>query len=212
MKKKTILIIVALLMAIVAAAIAGTVAWLPRQGQDKMQNISIGIFDVSLQKPFEIRSGYVSVEGDNYIGPGENIMYFEDPADVWAADALRVVNKSNIPVSLRVKIEYSRWNGVSMENNIVYSGVSPADDDFTVAFGVPADWTYDSGYWYYKGGTIPAVDLNTNPDGETYTLINSISYDENLLPGSVYEDKEVKIKLLVEAKQAEYATWTQVLP
>ncbi len=212
MKKRTTLIIIALLLAVVAVAIAGTVAWMNKQGDDRSQEISIGIFDISLQKPFEIRSGYVSEGGDNYVGPGENIMYFEDPADVWAADALRVVNKSNIPVSLRVKIEYSRWNGVSMENNIVYSGVSPADDDFTVAFGVPADWTYDSGYWYYKGGNIPAVDFNTNPDGETYTLINSLSYNENILPGSDYEEKTVKVKLLVEAKQAEYATWAQVSP
>ena len=225
MKKKVIAGIVVLAVAFGVIAFKPTLAWFVDSGSAKTQQIDLSYFDIAPVKPFDIRSAYTTPIPDpipdplpepvKYVGPGENMIYVEDPVGIWKPGPLAVINKSTILTNIRVKIEYSFWNGTSLED-VVYGDKT---DDFSVIFNDPTNWDFAGGYWNYRyGGTtgsidIPAADSTT---GETIDLINSMGYSYQLdpsKPGNAYEnykDKEVTVKLTVEAKQAEYGTWTQV--
>ncbi len=231
MKKKVIAGIVVLAVALGVIAFKPTLAWFVNSGSAKTQQIDLSYFDIAPVKPFDIRSAYTTPIPDpipdplpepiKYVGPGENMIYVEDPVGIWKPGPLAVTNKSTILTNLRVYIEYSWWDANLVPApglvTVVYSPTQNAD--FTVDFADSDNWIFESGYWKYRyGGTtgsidIPAADPTT---GEIIDLINSMGYSYQLDPSDPgnaynnYKDKEVTVKLTVEAKQAEYGDWTQV--
>ena len=212
MKKKVIIIITVLTLALGVIVLIPTLAWLTDLGSDKSQAISISNFSYSLIGGCDIRSSYTDpLNANKYVAPGENMIYIESTPGVWVPGTLSVLNKSTIATNLRVRIEYTYVTG-GVPAQVVYSPTQNAD--FTVDFAVPSDWQYDAvtECWNYMpgGSNIAAVDLVANPSGITTVLINSMGYSSLLGPGNAYEDKTVTVKFKVEAKQAEYATWQQV--
>ena len=214
MKKKVLLVILLLATVLTVLLLYPSLGWFMDSGSEKSQAVDVGYFDIALANGCDIRSAYTD-EGtsEKYVAPGENMIYIEQSEDVWRPGPLTIVNKSTIPTSLRVKVEYTFWGPFGFET-VVYS--QDHQFDFSVVFREPLDWQYDetTEYWNYlpDGNDIEPVDLSENPDGVQTALIDSLGYSDTLGPGSIYEDESVSVKLKVEAKQAEYATWIQVMP
>jgi len=192
-------------------AVGSSLGWfqIDETGRQKSQLIEYGDMDYTLVGGCDIHPAYIDESSNEYAAPGENMIYVESTPGVWEPGALKSNNKSTITTNLRVKIMYSWWNGASLET-VTYSPTQKAD--FTVDFAVPANWVYDSGtgFWNYLpgGNSIPAVADPVN--GEEITLINSMGYSSAITVGSHYETKNVNVSLKVEAKQADYADWTDV--
>lgn len=216
MKKKFLFLIGFLVVTIVVVALSSSLGWLEtgENGRSKSQLIEYGDMEFSLVGGCDVQAAFVD-GADEYAAPGENMIYTESAPGVWTPGPLTALNKSTITTNLRVHIEYSWWDGDSLEL-VVYSPTQKAD--FTVDFAVPANWEYDSatGCWNYLPGgvpgqnVVPAVDLVANPDGVTTALINSMGYSSAIEVGSPYQTKTVTVKLKVEAKQADYVTWQNV--
>jgi hypothetical protein len=212
MKKKVLALIIIFTVAFGVLVFKPSFAWFLNEGTDKSQAIDISYFDISLVGGCDIRPVYTNELNTEYVAPGANMIHIEQTEDVWVPGPMTMLNKSTIPTNLRVRIEYSRWNGTALVPT-VYSLTQQTD--FSVDFAVPADWSYDAATecWNYLpgGGNVAPVDLVANPDGLQTVLINSMGYSDALESGNIYEDELVTVSFKVEAKQAEYATWTQVL-
>lgn len=220
MKKKVIAGIVILVVAIGVIAFKPTLAWFVRNGPAQSQDVDLGYFEISLVggTDCEIRPAFIdpnsSPPNKEYAAPGENMLFLEKAQDVWEPGPLVVLNKSTILTNLRVKIEYTYITAGGVATQEVYRPTQMTD--FVVDFDEPDDWVYDAvtGCWNYRyGGTAGTIAIPAATDlinGETITLINSIGYSAALGRGNIYENKDVTVKLKVEAKQAEYGTWTQV--
>jgi len=219
MKKKVILILLFLTAAVSVVVLKPSLAWFFDSGSDKSQLIDIAKFDVALTKPCDIRSAYTA-GSDNYVAPGENMIYIEETENVWVNGSLSVMNKSTITTNIRVKIQYSRLVG----ENLVTTTYGDSTNDFQVkdASGtlitVSPDWDYDvaTKCWLYKpvDDTQRPYDISIPTDpvsGDEIVLLSSMGYSDQLEQNNTYKNKTVTVALKVEAKQAEYATWTQVL-
>lgn len=215
MKKKVLALIIILAVTLGVIVFNTSTAWFVTGDSDKSQAINISYFNYSLVGGCDIRPAFIdpSIEppdNNEFAAPGENMIYVEESPGVWTPGNLAVMNKSNITTNLRVKIEYSWWNGSALEQ--VYYGDQTGD--FTVTFAIPADWQYDSGTkcWNYLpgGNDIPAVDLGANPSGIETDLITFMGYSSAIINLNNYKNLAVTVKLKVEAKQADYAEWTDV--
>ena len=216
MKKRFPVLIGFLAVVIGVIAVGSSLGWfqIDDTGRQKAQLIEYGDMDYTLVGGCDIHPAYIDESSNEYAAPGENMIYSKNSQDKWVPGPLKVLNKSTITTNLRVKIEYSWWNSDLLPLpglvTVVYSPTQNAD--FTVDFAVPANWVFDSGtgFWNYLpgGNSIPAVADPVN--GEEITLINSMGYSSAITVGSHYETKNVNVSLKVEAKQADYADWTDV--
>lgn len=221
MKKKVLALIIILTAAVSLLVLGNSFGWfLTSSGDEQLfraQTIDYGDMDISLVGGCQIRPVYTNMTDPTnpveYAAPGANMIHIEQSEDVWVPGPLTMLNKSTILTNLRVHIEYSWWDGDSLET-VVYTPTQQAD--FVVDFAVPADWSYDPATlcWdYLPGGAVIApVDPLVYPLGKQSVLINSMGYSSALAPGNDYEDLPVDIIFKVEAKQAEYADWIQVSP
>lgn len=217
MKKRVLTLFIILTIAFGIIALRYSFAWFPNEGTYKSQAIDLSNFDISLVGGCQIRPVYTNITDPTnpveYAAPGANMIHIEQSENVWVPGPLTMLNKSTILTNLRVHIEYSWWDGDSLET-VVYTPTQQAD--FVVDFAVPADWSYDPATlcWdYLPGGAVIApVDPLVYPLGKQSVLINSMGYSSALAPGNDYEDLPVDIIFKVEAKQAEYADWIQVSP
>lgn len=224
MKKKFLALIVFLAVALGAIALGSSLGWFPTFGGGgddpfKSQVIGYGDMEYTLVGGCDIRTAFTDPDilppnNNKFVAPGENMIYIQDPpaSGDWVPGVLTINNKSTVATNLRVKIEYSRWDGAALQT-VVYGDET---DDFTVDFAVLDDWEYNDAtkFWDYSPGdslVIDAVALDTFPGGNNI-LINSMGYSKDILVNSNYETRAVNVSLKIEAKQADYVEWSTVSP
>ncbi len=217
MKRKVIITVVVLAVALGVIVLFPSVAWISNSGTDKSQTVDISYFDISLIGGCDIRPAYTDVPNSvDYAAPGENMIFIEESQDVWVPGPLTILNKSTILTNIRVRIAYTYITPGGVSTEEVYRPTQ--NTDFVVDFDEPDDWQYDAATecWNYRyGGTSGTIEVPAATDlinGDIITLINTLGYSSALGPNNVYEDKPVTVTLKVEAKQAQYGTWAQVTP
>jgi len=221
MKRKYLGFIIILVVAVAVLAIGNSLGWFMSDAgnnPNNAQKIDYGDFDYSLVGGCDIRTSYTDGADVKYVAPGENMIYYKNTEDKWVNGPLTILNKSTIATNLRVKIVYSRWDSVGSAFVPTNYGDSTADFQVKNASGDPIGttgdgWSYEpgTGFWNYLPGgkAVQPVNFETDPDGQNI-IISSIGYSDQLERGNVYENAVVSVKLTVEAKQADYATWNQV--
>ena len=221
MNKKVIPVLIILAIAVGIIAYKPTLAWLDKSEFVKSQQVDIGQLKYSFDG--EINAAYIDESTNEYVIPGANLIQVNGLPGILTA-----YNLSTITTNLRVRIDYTYYNAVS--HTLVQAAYGDQTGDLSVAFAVPANWTYDTvtKCWNYKPAGAPSgspyeipayVEPVTAsgettvapPVGDTIPLINSLGYSSALTAGNPYEHQNVKITLTVEVKQADYATWTQAI-
>ncbi len=219
MKKKVLALIIILTAVVSLLLLGNSFGWFLTSGGDEQlfraQTIDYGDMDISLVGGCQIRPVYTNITDPTnpveYAAPGANMIHIEQSENVWVPGPLTMLNKSTILTNLRVHIEYSCWNATL--NKLELKVYSPSQKtDFSVDFAVATDWVYDAGTecWNYVPGGNPIPSATDLVNGDEIVLIKSMGYSAALLPGNKYETLPVTVKLKVEAKQAEYATWQQI--
>ena len=141
--------------------------------------------------------GYDNVfieKNNDFIVPGEEL--------IKENQIVYIVNKSTISSQLRVIIEVDIGDVKYYLSESTNEGIVGELTD---------DWVYveSEKTWYYKDteGEIPAVTQNNQ--SENINILSSLKINGNKLGNSI-ETKEVVIKIIYQAKQADYAEWDNV--
>ena len=210
MRKKKFFLISIAVIATFAIVLSLSLAWFLEKGDDKKQELGdSSYFDMHIVGGLDIRPIFRDESKDiDYIAPGANIAYSEiDQVNhIWRQSPIVLYNRSSIETELRIKLDYTY---IKENENLALVTYSPTQDaDFEIEFFDKNDWEFEDDYWYYRPGGNPIA-----PTGETAAqveLIKSIGYSHELVAGNVYENEEVEVNIIFEAKQAYYGTWTQV--
>ena len=207
MKNRIICLILCLVIIFGFASFSQTGAWFS-SGTAKHQYLSSGKINYLLTGELES-----SDEGD--VLPGMELV----------STALMLENYSSISSQLRINILYSYYgsDGTFIQNE----KYDNADEDSVLSVTLDSNWIKDSedGCYYYKSKNyiIPArsdedieayeagetvIHDNTAPDS-VISLISSLKFDgeKTTIANS---GKTVSVKILVESKQANYVTWTEL--
>ncbi|GEM_PF-1780418 len=226
MKKKVLAILIVLATAVGIFALRSSFAWLKTGFDSKSQEVIVG--KLNYEFTGEIRGIYENESSTVYVAPGENLIFIDETQQ----GPMTAVNKSSIATNLRVKIEYTYYEYDEGTSSFVgqFEPYDGSNTDLTVTFASPSNWVYDtdSGCWLYHVTGAPAGDYripapleattqpSTEPTSESLTqadvgedipIFTFLGYSDTLDKDSGYDDKEVKIKLTVEVKQADYVTW-----
>lgn len=172
-----------------------TYAWLAFSESVGM-DANIGRLDFDFVSPGFIssedtREMATEIDGEtinvNYILPGDNLV----------AGVVEGTNKSSIRTDVRVQVKYTRYTAGNdtAENDVVYTDEA---SDLTVDFSDAWSYSEDDGCWH----------LTLEPNSGKFIVFNSMFYEE--AHQSAYKGKTVSLSYVVQAKQADNVTWTQI--
>ena len=207
MKNRIFCLILCLVIIFGFASFSQTGAWFS-SGTAKHQYLSSGKFNFLLTGELES-----SDEGD--VLPGMELV----------STPLMLENYSSISSQLRIDILYSYYD--SKGNYIENQKYNNEDENSVLLVTLDSNWIKDSedGFYYYKSKNyiIPArndEDIEAYEAGETFvydntspdsiiSLISSLKFDGEKTTVA-NSGKTVSVKILVESKQANYVTWTEL--
>ncbi len=210
MRRKKFFLISVAVVATFGIALGLSLAWYLEKGEDKKQEVGdSSYFYMHIVGGLEIRPLFRDETNNiDYLAPGANIAYSEiDTVNhIWRQSPIVLYNRSSIETELRIKLDYTHIDSNKNANLVTYSPTQ--NEDFEIVFTNPTAWVFEDDYWYYRPGGNPIA-----PTGDVAAqveLIKSIGYSSDLDKGNVYENEEVEVNIIFEAKQAYYGTWTQV--
>ncbi len=215
MKNKIICLVLSLAFVLGVWGANGTYAWFVvdlANGQSLVHNFTAGDISYTLTGDF-VESGKIGL-----IKPEQELLQSE----------LTLINASTIPTNLRVKVFYTYFvpaedPSLVPEGIEIVNGYAVIHDCATVGEGAPLTIEYDQEHWeiasddcfYYTNGTdsvIPAAEQG----GENLSipLFSKLYYSgaNTVLPTSAFagDNNEFNIKIVFQAKQANFAEWTDI--
>jgi hypothetical protein len=127
------------------------------------------------------------IDGSEIIFPNKELL----------SQAISVDNQSTIDTQLRLTINYTLIEEVT--SNKIYK--DDVNDDLSVVFD--SLFVLDGDYWYYQ-----ATDFSIENTG-VLNIISSIAYNGNA-SSNEYASQTVSIQVLIQVKQADNVTWTDL--
>lgn len=180
MNKKRIWILLMALAVTLGLITGGVLAWLTDTKTTPEKTFTVG--DVT----------YIWTEGvitsDNVV-PGQNLI----------TTAFNLMNTSNVESELRLLI------------HITYlEGAIPTDASNLVEYTLASGWVLETtdGYYYYRPGVEVDGKYPIAPATKV-DVLSELSLDGSLV-GNSFSGKVFTIKIIFEAKQANYVTWAQL--
>lgn len=167
-----------------------------------MVGITYGWFTIQ----YTIPNGQVGAGELKYIPAGAFIpdASILVPGEELVDTAFEVTNSSTIDSQLRIQIIYTK---VINDNNVISSSNQIYHNDIDDHINVTMNGSFVlSGDYFYYGGDTSVIPLGSG----LISLVTSLYYDGEFT-GIDYSSETVHVTLIVQAKQADNVTWTQLI-
>ena len=237
MKKKVLPVVIVLATAVGIIAFRFTFAWFRSggfEGNNKSQQVIAGALNYEFTG--EIRGIYEDESSSVYVAPGENLIFVDDTHQGPMTALNKSSIATNLRVKIEYTyFEYDEGTSSFVEHYAPYDD-SDTDLTVTFASPSNWDRDDATGWWYYhvtgaaendyripavlEPTTQPATESTTEgstetsaettegaPAGESIPIFTFLGYSDTLEKDDGYDDEQVKIKLTVEVKQADYVDW-----
>ncbi len=224
MKSKIICLVLSLVLVVGLFGASGTYAWFATYGEGSggiLHNFKTGNIGYTLVGSFSLPDGNIQPEVELLSELENNFVYDGIPEGV----KMYLSNNSLVDTQLRVKITYTYFDFENKqvtdidydgaENSPLFVGIAEGwnflavGEETTNADGTPASKEGRVGGYFYYGDedtAIPDVAEST----QYIPLFTSLKYSgpNSDFPANLYdEDTKFTVKVIFEAKQADYVTW-----
>lgn len=212
MKRRIAALILSIAIVVGILSYQGSFAWFVSSAS-KNQYISVAV--VNYGSGASLDSMNVYDDGTTYIMPGDNLIVLNGVSSKFV-----VTNSSSINTQIRLKIEYTSYESGSA-NTVTYQG----SDDEPLSVTFPENkWSFykssdEDSYFYYMGSEYKTQQLQSlddvydiKPTETSIEAIDSISYknDSSVVSADVYSNSNVSVKIVFEAKQADFVSWETI--
>jgi len=192
-KRITIFILVIAVLAL-SLLMQGTFAWFTDVALSN-QTYQIGAIT------YVFSGSLATVQDNQIVVPGQPLITNTN---------LFLTNQSNIDTNLRLQIRFTYTDQIThLPVETIYNGTGQLNNFMDLS--MVTNWVYDvtDQCWHYKYNNADNIPASTTVDGYAFAIITNITFDgaaiDNTLSGSIF-----KLKLIFQAKQANYVTWQTI--